>query len=96
MDNKAAGATTWVLDDTEMKELRGSLHSLETIAVLLGGFDSGATLEGYMLGDIAELIDGELRRFRGGDRQRSAESQAGYRIDNAKGRSGKGTERPVT
>jgi|GEM_PF-4436309 len=23
MDSKAAGATTWVLDDTEMKELRG-------------------------------------------------------------------------
>lgn len=65
MDSKAAGATAWVLDDTEMKELRGSLHSLETIAVLLGGFDSGATLEGYMLGDIAELIDGELRSFRG-------------------------------
>lgn len=26
--------------------------------------DSGATLEGYMLGDIAELIDRELRRIR--------------------------------
>lgn len=31
---------------------------------LLGGFDSGVTLEGYMLGDIAELIDRELRRVR--------------------------------
>ena len=37
---------------------------METIAVLLGGFDSGATLEGYMLGNIAELIDRELRRVR--------------------------------
>lgn len=64
MDSKAAGATTWVLDDTEMKELRGSLHSLETIAALLGGYDSGATLEGFMLGDIAELIDRELRHVR--------------------------------
>lgn len=64
MDSKAAGATAWVLDDTEMKELRGSLHSLETIAVLLSGFDSGAAPEGLM-GDIAELIDRELRRVRG-------------------------------
>lgn len=63
MDSMAAGTTTWVLDDTEMKELRGSLHSLETIAVLLGGFNSSTAPEGLMF-DIAELIDGELRRVR--------------------------------
>lgn len=63
MDSKTAGATTWVLDDTEMKELRGSLHSLETIAVLLGGFNSSTAPEGLMF-DIAELIDRELRRVR--------------------------------
>ena len=63
MDSKTAGATTWVLDDTEMKELRGSLHSLETIAVLLGGFNSSTAPEGLMF-DIAELLDGELRRVR--------------------------------
>ena len=63
MDSMAAGTTTWVLDDTEMKELRGSLHSLETIAVLLGGFNSSTAPEGLMF-DIAELIDRELRRVR--------------------------------
>ena len=63
MGSMAAGTTTWVLDDTEMKELRGSLHSLETIAVLLGGFNSSTAPEGLMF-DIAELIDGELRRVR--------------------------------
>lgn len=63
MDSKAAGANTWVLDDTEMKELRGSLHSLETIAVLLGGFNSSTAPEGLMF-DIAELIDGEIAHAR--------------------------------
>lgn len=60
-----ANETVWVMGDTDINELRGSICTLETLTELMGKFDSNESLGGAAERSSRTAGRGDSRRTKG-------------------------------
>lgn len=92
METKTASTLT----KKDAAQLMGAALHLEALSELMRGYSPE---QGGLSEVSVKALGGRPNDERGRNPRRAGtrwERQAGYRIDNAKGRSGKGTERPIT